>query len=134
MSKTSPPGLVTREQLLSQTKRRFDNVAIPHLGTVRLRSLTERERTAYEAASLNETGEQERELLIDSKRRLIALCVVDADGNPLLTDGDVDALADIDGSITGRLYAACLDHCGFTKGDIEGLVKNSPPATDDASS
>lgn len=121
----APSPLVTREALLASTRRRFCTYNIPHLGPVRVRNLTERERSQYETATLNDDGDgADRDRLEDARRRLICACVVDAEGNTLLQASDVTALAEIDGAISGALFDVCRQHCGFEKGDIERLAGN----------
>lgn len=125
------PQLLTREQFLAGgNQRRFKVVRIPGLGDVKIRSLKEGERARYETDTLDDDGETDREGLETAKRRLIIACVVDANGEPLLTPDDLDALADKDGAITGYLFDECRQHCGFARGDIERLVGNSSGTPD----
>ena len=117
-------ALVTRDQLLSfGTKRRFKLVPIAGLGEVRIRSLKESERSAYEAARFTD-GEVDEARTLDSKARLIALCVCDEDGETVLTSEDVVALGDKDSAFTGLLFDECWQHCGFSRKDIETIVGN----------
>ena len=117
-----------RDQLLAKTKRRFSEVTLPDGDTVRIRSLTERERSKYESETLNKKGELNQVKLADAKRRLIALCVVDSDGNAILSADDVRALEEVDSAVTQSLYDAIRQHCGFDQRDVEELVKNSDAA------
>ncbi len=43
--------------------------------------------------------------VVRARRRLLVLCLVDDDGKPLLSESDVDTLANLDGGIAGRLDA-----------------------------
>lgn len=126
--------MLTREQLLQATKRRFKILDVPHLGPVKIRSLTERERARFEADNLAvmDTEDTETEGLQLAKRRLIVLCVCDGDGNPILTPADVEALGDMDGAITGFLFDECkrfvgLGADGKVLADILGNSKATPP-------
>ena len=116
--------LVSREQLLGATKRRFTILDVPNLGKVRVRSLTERERTQFESDNLDDKCLVDKEQALLAKRRLIVLCVVDAEGNPTLTLEDAERLADIDGAITGFLADALRTFCGFEKQDFEKIKGN----------
>lgn len=117
-------ALVTRDQFLSfGSKRRFKTVPVPGLGEVRIRSLKESERSAYEAERFTD-GEIDAERTLDSKSRLIVLCVCDAEGEPFLTAADVAALNEKDGAFTGLMFDECWKHCGFTRKDIETIVGN----------
>ncbi|WP_437193566.1 hypothetical protein [Planctomicrobium sp. SH527] len=126
-------ALVTRDQFLSfGSKRRFKIVPVPGLGDVRIRSLKESERSAYEAERFTE-GEIDSARTLDSKSRLIALCVCDAEGEPFLTATDVVTLNEKDGAFTGLMFDECWKHCGFTRKDIETIVGNlSETPTDDS--
>lgn len=89
-------------------------VQLPTSGlVVRIQSLTERERTVFQAALITRTGETNRERLLDAGRRLIVACLVDGAGNRLLNDGDIQKLADWDSADTEYLYAECGRHTGI---------------------
>lgn len=120
------PTLATRAEFLTPAKRRFKNLTLPVSGqAVRIRSLMEGEKEAYEADLLNPKGGVKFDKLRTARRRLVQLCLVDADGNPLLEPSDIDKLTVLDGADLGYLQDECMVHCGFKEGDIEGLVKNS---------
>lgn len=93
---------------------------------VRIRSLTEREVSEYQSATIAKKGDGLRtDRLKDANRRLIALCLVDGDGNPYVTPAMQSEMSDWDAADTSFLYDACAQHCGLNKSDIEDLVKNS---------
>lgn len=124
-------GLITREQLITASKRRFCEFEIPDFGRVRIRSLTELERSNYEASTMGAKGEFKMSKLKQARRNLIALTVVDAAGDLLLNQpGDVKALEAKDGAITDAIFEQSLVHCGIKENDIEVLVKNSVGDTD----
>jgi len=121
-------GLATVEQLMAAIgKRRFKELTLPTSGLrVRIRSLTERELSQYQSATIASGGTGlKRSRLEDATRRLIVLCSVDRDGNLLLKDVDLPRLADWDAADTSFLYEECAKHCGINRSDIEDLVKNS---------
>jgi hypothetical protein len=104
--------MITRDGLLSLNKRRYKVVNV--LGhDVRIRSLTERERAEYAVAGLNAAGELVPSKLAKLPRLLICKCVCDENGNAILKDSDVDAMAELDGLVVKQLYAACQEHCGL---------------------
>lgn len=124
------PDLATRDQLFAPAARRYATVQLPTSGlTVRIQSLTERERTAFQAAFITRTGDTNRERLLDAGRRLIVLCVVDAAGNRLLNDGDIQKLADWDAADTQFLYAECGKHTGISGNPDEAERKNGSEPT-----
>jgi len=121
---------VTREKLLAfGKKRRFETVSIPGLGDVRIRSLKELERSQFER-DYQGTDNPDRQL--EGKRALIAACVCNEDGEPLLTAADIAELAEHDGAFTGFLFDKCWKLCGFSRLDIESIVGNlqMTPAAD----
>lgn len=119
-------ALALRDVLIKPVARRYVNLTLPASGyEVRIRSLTERERSAYESQLLNAKGDVLKSKLEEAKRRLICLCLVDDAGNRILSDSDADNLLEWDGSDTAAAYDVIFSHCGFQKRDIEDLVKNS---------
>jgi hypothetical protein len=91
---------------------------------VRIRSLKETERSAYEAERFGTDGDLQADRQLDAKVRLIALCVCDGDGEPLLSPADVVALGERDGAFTGLMFDECFEHCGFSKRDREAILGN----------
>jgi len=129
MSETN--GYADKSQILAANKRRYADVSIPGVGTVRVRSLTERERSEYEAGFLDSDGKATN--LVDGKVRLIVLCVCNAEGQRLFSDADKEVLGGVDAVVTNALADICREHCGFTDADIEVLAKNSEATPADAS-
>lgn len=119
-------SLTTRSKFLAPKSRRFQDVTLPVSGdNVRIRSLKEGEKEAYEAELLTSTGKVKFDKLKSARRRLIQLCLVDENGDLLLQPSDIEQLSELDGADLGYLQDICMVHCGFKEGDIEGLVKNS---------
>jgi hypothetical protein len=121
-------GLATANQLFNSVgRRRYEELTIPTSGLrVRIRSLTELELSRYQSATIASTGTGlKRSKLEDASRRLIVLCLVDGEGNPLLRDRDVARLAEWDSADTSFLYEECAKHCGINRQDVGELVKNS---------
>lgn len=116
----------SRETFLAPAKRRFRDVYLPVSGQwVRIRSLFEGEKEAYEAGNRDKSGEITNESAKASRRKLIALCVCDSEGNRILSDADIDAMKEMDGTDIAYLQDECLAFCGFKKVSVEELTKNS---------
>jgi len=129
---SSTNELATFEQLAaSGGKRRFDKVTLPVCGlTVRIRSLFEEEVSDYQTRVVSAKDEKQRAArLRAASRLLIAMCLVDGEGNPLVPDGEVSKLAKLDGMDTSFLYDECAKHVGINTADVEELVKNSETIT-----
>jgi len=126
---TEDNGLATLEQLFSKpTRRRYKLLdPLPVSGhRLRIRSLTEGEMSRYQSATIASGGTGLRKSrLEDANRRLIKLCVVDGEGNPLLEDSHLEKLTDWDSADTTFLYDECASHCGVNRRDVEDLVKKS---------
>jgi hypothetical protein len=117
-------------------KRRFDVVGpLPVSGhTVRIRSLTSLELSRYQCATIATAGAGlKKSRMEDASERLIALCLVDDEGNPICTPEHVARMAEWDSADVEYLYERCARWVGVKKGEIEDLVKNSEGIGDAAS-
>ncbi len=117
-------GLFSKDALLGPAKRRFATVEIADLGKVRIRSLTEGERSRIETSMMGKAGEVNANKLVDLKCRMIVECVVDDDGNQVFSKTDIDRLRQQDCKVTNDISDAIQSHCGFSKTDLENLEKN----------
>ena len=125
--------MLTREALLGSFKRRYRDVQTQS-GTLRIRNLTEGEKSDFEAGSLTAEGKINLNYHRGQRRRLCALTLVDESGELLLRQpGDADRLKDVDSSVTATVFAAAMEHCGFSRDEQKELEKNSDEATADAS-
>ena len=118
-------SLIDKDALLGAAKRRFAVMPIDGLGNVRIRSLTELERSRLEASVRDKKGNLSSAKMLDLKCRLIVLCVVDEQGNQLFTNSDIERLGQQDSRITNALVEAIQTHCGWSEGDLEAIEKNS---------
>jgi hypothetical protein len=114
------------ELFCSPFKRRFTVVGpLPISGKrFRLQSLSEGELSSYQALAVGKDGFKPSRME-DANRRLIARCVVDNDGNRLITDAQAAKLVEWDSADTAYLYNECARHVGLKRDEIEDLVKNS---------
>ena len=118
--------LITREQLLNPLPTRIEKVEIEEMGGhVFVKSLSEQQRTEFEMSLMKGNGNLSRKSLASGRRRLVALCVCDKDGNCLLTEDDAKRLAEQSAAVVDRLYAIAQQLCGLKDDDLETLVKNS---------
>ena len=125
--------MLTREQLLDSFQLRYRDVKT-RIGTLRIRNLTEGDKADFEAGSLKSDGKLNMSYVRTQRRRLIALVLVDDEGNQLLTEAeDVTRLKSLDAAVTAELFSAATDHCGFSVDEIDELEKNYGEATADDS-
>lgn len=119
--KSTPVKLLTREQTSSQARRyRVESVPLLSDTIVRIRSLMESEQSRFESVNINKAGKLNKEQIESSRRRYIALCVVDEDGNTYLRADDLDG----DTRLTNWLYDVCCEHNGVREQDRDALVGN----------
>tara|TARA_Y100001973_G_C5209218_1_gene344266 strand:+ start:9701 stop:10087 length:387 start_codon:yes stop_codon:yes gene_type:complete len=123
---------IGRDELLKPLTRTF-HVVETSRGPVRLRSVTERERARFEADTLDKSGKVTRKGLVTMKPRLIILCAVNDDGDPLLSNNDIDDLLEMDSATINQLADVCQQLVGITENDIEDLEKNYERAPGDDS-
>ena len=109
-------GLKTREAILSKTTRRYATIELPEVGEVRVRSLTERERSICELKAVEDTQ--------NFRATLIAMTLVDEDGDRLFTDSDVVTIGEIDSAVTGAIVTKIEEHCQVIGPSVEDEVKN----------
>lgn len=109
----------------SGPKRRHKVVTLPVNGlTLRIQSLTEKDYSDYQASFLGKDGKPVPARLKAANRVFISMCVVDADGNRIITGENVARLEEWDAADTHYLYNECSKHAGISTDDLEGLVKN----------
>ena len=113
-----------------EAKRRHKRVTLPVSGhNVRIQSLTEREKSTWEANTLSSKGNLKVSKLEDANRRLIVLCLVDGAGNRIANQTHMAAIAGWDSADSAHLYKECADHTGVNTDDVEEMVKNSETIT-----
>jgi hypothetical protein len=119
-----------KRRFFSATKRRYQEVELPVLGMVRIRSLTNDELASFRDSLYDDKG-------VATKRQakvnelLAAQCVVDENGDRVFSDDDAmgAAFGEIDSGPLGVLYGACVSHTNYrqtvTWRAIEDAAKNS---------
>lgn len=116
--------LSTAADFFNRTKRRFKTVCGFGL-TFRIRSLTEREKSQYQAIPFTDKGFS-RVRAQGQRKRLLVLCVVDESGEPVFSEADADRFDEVDGGLTDWLYGECRTHCWPEGVDaVESAEKNS---------
>jgi len=123
--------IANRNALLKLCERRYIDLELEDAGvTVRIQSLSEKEKSSYETRLIAKSGRGIlRERLQDATRRLIALCLVDDKNERIFLDSDVNQIGEMDSFISSRIYDAAQEHCGFNKGDIQETVEKCAAIT-----
>jgi hypothetical protein len=116
---------LTREQILNANDLPAEDVEVPEWGgVVRVRALTGAERDAFEAAIIKVRGKRVDFHLENARALLVAMSVVDEDGNRLFSDEDVKALGRKSAAALDRVASVAMRLSGLTQEDLEELTKN----------
>lgn len=127
-------GLLTKDQIWAAGDLITKDVPVPEWGgEVRLRSLTGAERDQYEADSIKTVKGKREHNLSNLRARLIAMCAVDENGQPLFTRGDVLRLGQKSAIALERLFDEATKLNGMSDEDVEELAGNSAGDQSDGS-
>lgn len=122
--------LLTLDALLGASAVNYLTVDT-QLGKARFRDLNDEETAAYEQFPFDAKGNYSQAKGREQRRRLIALTLVDADGNRLFrTDEDIAAAKQIRGRVLRELFVIARAHCGLDVTN-EDRVKNFDETDDD---
>jgi hypothetical protein len=118
-------GLLNRNQILAADDLPFEDVEVPEWGgTVRARTMTGFERDAWEAGI---TVVKDGKSTVDPtnfRAKLVAITVVDEEGNRLFSDSDAFDLGKKNGAALDRVYSVSRRLNGITSEDEKELEKN----------
>lgn len=128
-------ALLSKEGILGAPDVRFEDVEVPEWGgAVRIKSLSARERDAWEIAAMPDmTGVdlRDKDLLekmkgrIENVRaRLVACTAVGEDGALLFTAEDVAKLGDKNSMVLDRLFQVAQRLNGIGEANTEAITKN----------
>ena len=115
-------GYMSAADLFKPMKRNFKDVCIEGFGKFRLRDLNAAEAAEFGAERFTKTGDVNRSSMITANARIIVLCCVDEEGNPVFSRDDVHRIQELPAGKVAQLAEACLDHVGLT--DNEDTAKN----------
>jgi hypothetical protein len=113
------------QDLFRARQRRFTTVQVPQLeASFRIQSLNEKERSSLEAL-FNGYGTKlpEEARLALAKKRLVALCLIDDEGNRLITDDQIDSIDGLDGDVVNTLFLAASQHINLGGSSAEAVAK-----------
>lgn len=126
MASKSKAVFLNREAILAAEDLPRELVEVPEWGgAVYVRALTGAERDQFEASIVEQRGRDVRMNMRNIRAKLVALTVVDEDGQRIFTDDDVAALGGKSAAALDRLFAVAQRLSGLSKEDVEELAKNS---------
>jgi len=113
-----------RDQLLAlRATVPSEMVSVPGVGEVEVRGLTAAGRDEWEQRIVSAKGKSVRNI----RASLVALCVY-ADGKPVFSSVDVDAIGDMPAQIVDHLYTVATRLSGLGARDQEELEGKSESA------
>lgn len=117
---------LSKDVILAKDDLIKEKVEIPEWGGyVFVRCLTGTERDDFESSLISQKGTSKSSNFKNLRAKLVALTVVDDEGNRIFTDADVPALGKKNAAILDMLFDKAQELSGFKKQDIEDLTKNS---------
>lgn len=93
-------------------------------GWVLVRTLTAGERDNFEAEITQMNGRNTRLNVRNIRAKLVASVVVDDEGRPLFTLGDVEALGQKSAKALDKVFAKAAELAGMREADVQELAEN----------
>ena len=122
---------LTRDEILTADDRGIEAVEVPEWGgTVYVRSMTGRQKDAFELSLYGDENKVEKKRLNNFRARLMALTLCDEKGNLLFTEKDAEALGQKSVYAMDRVLAASKRINGITEEAQNELVKKSEDSQD----
>ena len=116
---------LTRDAILKAHDLPTEVVEIPEWnGAVIVRGLTGAERDAFEQSIVEQRGKNTRMNLRNIRAKLVALTVVDENGNRVFSDEDAEALGKKSAAALDRIFAVAQRLSGLRPEDVEELAGN----------
>lgn len=123
-------NILTKDQILQADDRYTEEVEVPEWGgSVRIKTLSGTERDQFEESILSE----DRRNFKGIRAKLVALSVIDENGDRLFTFEEAKLLGDKSARALDRVFAAAQKLSGFTQKDMEELTENLPEGQSDDS-
>jgi hypothetical protein len=117
---------LSRDDILAAYDITTEEVSVPEWGgNVLVRGLTGAERDALEAQIVR--ANRDGSTSVDTRNlraRLVALSVVNEDGDRIFGDEDVDALGEKSAAALDRVFAVAQRLSGLADEDVDALTKN----------
>jgi hypothetical protein len=117
--------ILTRDAILQAQDLPRELVEVPPWGgSVYVRALTGAERDAFETSIVEQRGKSTKMNLKNIRAKLVALTVVDEEGNRIFSDSDASALGKKSAAALDRVFEVAQRLSGLRPEDVEELSKN----------
>lgn len=115
----------TKAEILSKCQRRYKEV-----DGIRIQSLTEWELSNLRSRWHSRMKKEDGSTLALMTIELLALCIVDDEGERLFADSEIGELKSLDSKFSQKLNDACRSHCGLNDdgSEVDDLEKKSEEA------
>lgn len=124
--------VLDREKILQANDLPRELVEVPEWGgAVYVRGLTGTERDKFEASLVEQRGKNTRLNMQNARAKLVALSVVDENGNRIFNDADVKLLGNKSAVALQRIFDVAQRLSGLTAEDMDELTKNSEETSSD---
>jgi hypothetical protein len=118
-------ALLSKIQILTADDLVTRDISVPEWGgEVRIKTLTGAERDQYEADSVKMNKGKREVNMANMRARLIAMCAVDENGQPLFTRADVMKLGQKSAVALERVFDAAATMSGMSDEDVNELAGN----------
>lgn len=126
---------LTREQILTVPDATHEDVYVKEWGgSVRVRSLTTKERSRLEYLMLDRKSNNSYAENVQLMRaRMLALAIVDQEGRRIFNDADVTALNEKNPSAIEAVFKVAMKLSGLSREDVDELTKNSETSQSEGS-
>jgi len=115
---------LSREDILQAKDLVLKEVAVPEWGgTVFVKSMTAKERDAFEASVTEIRGGKQSVRLENIRAKFAALTICDENGKRLFDEKDIPALAEKSAGALTRVFEAAQKLSGLTDGDIKEMAE-----------
>jgi len=110
--------MLTREQILAADDLRFVDVDVPEWGgSVRIRTMTARERQKYQAMIADAKGKMPGNFM----EQYVSVCAVDDHNKALFTSDDLVALGNKNAVALNRVFEACIELNAASKDSVDAI-------------
>jgi hypothetical protein len=127
-------AILSKKDILAAVDIKTETVSVPEWGgEVLVQGMTGTQRDAFEASIVHLEGKKAAADLANIRAKLVALSVVDEEGDLLFDESDVEALGEKSAVALQRVFEVAQRLSGLTQADVEELAKNSGSALKGAS-
>ena len=109
-------GLISRDQILSASDIEYKEIDVPEWGgTVRIASMNGADREVFETVWINQAGEETTQI----RATLVALSIVDENGDRLFSPEDIEALGKKSCKALSRVFEVAQKLNGIGEDDVK---------------